>query len=420
MSRALPHLISQLDLSQAGVVSILRSLPGDAADWTDTYRVGAMEYTVSGLAPLGRPYGVDADILLAVQTLFARAGFPADGLVDTTGYALLRLAGHGLNGENYARLRECLLRVQAVRWTYSRYLWSVDGRSAIGGTVATGLFAEVILPEVVRNGDPELMADARLKIHLTPTFAQSIRAGSYQLLDAELLEKLDQPGTRSLYRVLQAHRVQPDGSLSGELVVNLRDWLKACAIVGRIDSAKDTLHRAHDSLHSAGYLDSVTWSGRGQKATLTYRFARPHADPELVALLCQWGVSRPGAEALAADHPERVRPAIATLRGRIDLGFKPRNLGAVVTDAVRNPDKYPAQMAAPRAEPAKKPRRVVEAPVAEPDRREALQSAFRIKMGRDLDLYERQALLALDDLGLNALSLALREGNKALALSLLV
>ncbi|MHA0044062.1 replication initiator protein A [Deinococcus sp. PEB2-63] len=418
------HYVSQLDLTQLGIVSVLRSLPDDAKDWEEVYRIGQVEYRVSGQAPLGRPFGVDADILLAVQTLFARGDFPGDNFVDTSAYGLLSLAGHHVTGDTYTRLRESLLRLKAVQWTYSRYVWRDDNRVAVGGTVATGLFAQVELPERLQAGThaAELTTDARVRIYLTPAFAQSIRAGLYQLLDGALLDRLEQPAARSLYRVLQAHRVQPDGSLAGTLRVSLRDWLRACGIVGRIDSAKDTLARAHDALQAAGYLESVESEGRGQQAVLTYHFARPHADPELVELLVKWGVGRPGAQALAADYPDRVRPAVAEIEARIAEGFKPRSLGAVVTDAVRNPGKYPG---APADKPSKAPRSARKAPaaremdVAPHDRHEALASAFRIAMRREMNLYEHEVLTHLGDDGLNALSAALRDGNKDLALSIL-
>lgn len=417
------NLVSQLDLTQLGIVSVLRSLPDTVQDWTEEYRIGAVEYSVTGHAPLGRPFGVDADILLAVQTLFARGDFPADNLVDTSAYGLLSLAGHHNTGEAHARLRESLLRLKAVQWTYSRHVWRDDGRVAVGGTVATGLFAQVDLPEHLRQGGgTELIPDARVKIYLTPAFAQSIRAGLYQLLDGELLDRLEQPAARSLYRVLQAHRVQPDGSLAGTLRVPLRDWLRACGIVGRIDSAKDTLSRAHDALRGAGYLEGAAIEGRGQSATLTYHFARPHADPALVELLVEWGVSRPGAQALAADHPERVEPAVAEVQARMRDGFKPRNLGAVVTDAVRNPGKYPGASASKPAKATSATRKAEQAPDpgdTPPDRAEALAAAYRLKLRRELTLYEHEALRRLGDSGLDALSAALRDGNTDLALSIL-
>lgn len=418
------HYVSQLDLTQLGIVSVLRNLPDDMRDWEEIYRIGQVEYRVSGQAPLGRPFGVDADILLAVQTLFARGGMSSDNLVDTSAYGLLNLAGHHVTGDTYTRLHESLLRLKAVQWTYSRYVWRDDNRVAVGGTVATGLFAQVELPERLQAGTHAagLMTDARVRIYLTPAFAQSIRAGLYQLLDAELLDRLKQPSARSLYRVLQAHRVQPDGSLSSTLRVSLRDWLRACGIVGRIDSAKDTLSRAHDALLDTKYLESVETEGRGQRAVLTYHFARTHADPELVELLVKWGVGRPGAQALAADYPDRVRPAVAEIEARIAEGFKPRSLGAVITDAVRNPGKYPGAPADKPAGAHRSARKTPAAPEVDltpPDRHAALASAFRITMRREMNLYEHEVLTHLGDDALNALSAALRDGNKDLALSIL-
>lgn len=438
MGSELPARISELDLSRIGVISVLRNLPVTATEWEEHFQIGSIEYRVKGRAALGRPHGIDADVMLAVQTLFFWAGCPENGLVETTPYALLKLSGHGTSGDMYDRLKDSLLRTEAVRWTHSRYEWTTDRSQAKIDTSATGLFAQVDMREAVRisAGTQALDPEATLRIYLTPAFAASIRAGAYQLLDAEMLGSLEQPGARSLYRVLQAHRVQIDGSLTGELTVTLSDWLSACGITGRIDSAKDTLARAHERMVDKGYLVGVAWHGRGMKTRLTYQFTRTHADPELVALLIEQGVTRPVAEALSTDHPERIRPAVDAVKVRISSGYVPRSRAAVVVDAVRHPDRYVDE---PGVSPSPQPggnNRGTKKSVAErraaaqqvplltlpeqpADRRETLISAFKILFRRDVSNAERLALDTLSEEGLTALTSALMSRKKDLALSML-
>ncbi|SMB83020.1 replication initiator protein A [Deinococcus hopiensis] len=432
-----PERISELDLSRIGVISVLRNLPITATEWEEEFQIGSIEYRVKGRAALGRPHGIDADVLLAVQTLFFWAGCPDNGLVETTPYGLLKLSGHGTNGEMYARLKESLLRTEGVRWTHSRYEWNTARSQAKIETSITGLFSQVDMREALRTsvGTQELDPEATLRIYLTPAFASSIRAGAYQLLDAEMLERLGQPGARSLYRVLQAHRVQLDGSLAGELSVTLSDWLSACGITGRIDSAKDTLHRAHERMIQNGYLRDVAWAGRGMKTRLTYYFHRTHADPELVALLLEQGVTRPVAEALVTDHPDRIRPAVEAVKARMSNGYVPRSRAAVMVDAVRRPDRYIEEKkpvlvstaAGTRAGSA--PRRkaavlgqqlpLLTVPEQPADRREALISAFKMLFRRDLTADEREGLSALSEEGMTALSSALMGRKKDLVLAML-
>ena len=131
----------------------------------------------------------------------------------------------------------------------------------------------------------------------------------------------------------------PDGSLIGELTLPLRDWLVACGLEDeRTDNAKRMLDLAHERLRAEGYLQGVGYTGRGKAGSITSTFlAAP--EPETVDRLLERGVTRPVAEALAADHPERIAPALRVIDERLRSGWKPRSLAASVVDAVCNPAK---------------------------------------------------------------------------------
>lgn len=97
-------------------------------------------------------------------------------------------------------------------------------------------------------------------------------------------------------------------------------WREATGLSGqRPNNIRRTPDGAHVHLIAAEYLRDVSYEGSGEGARIKYEF-EGEVDPELVRRLTEMNVSRPVAEALVADHPERIRP---------------RSLAATVVDAVR-------------------------------------------------------------------------------------
>lgn len=200
--------INELDLTRAGVISVQRNLPDTETSWQVDYVVGDMMYRVQGSAFHGRPHGQDADVLLALQTLFFRAGCPDNNAIQVMGSALLAMSGHPKTGQYYSRLRESLLRLWGVKWTMVRTRWDEKQGRHKGDTTATSLIAELrLVDQATGEHRPfetrELSEASPIEITLIPSFAASIRAGLFQILDGELLSRLGQPQARSLYRVLQ-------------------------------------------------------------------------------------------------------------------------------------------------------------------------------------------------------------------------
>lgn len=408
--------VNELDLTRAGVISVQRTLPSSETSWQVDYSIGDVMYRVQGSAFHGRPHGQDADVLLAIQTLFFRAGCPDNNSIEVTASTLLGLSGHAKNGQYYSRLRESLLRLWGVKWTMVRTLWDEKQGRHRGDTTATSLVAELrLVDQSTGQHRPfearEISESSPIEITLVPSFAASIRAGLFQILDGELLSRLGQPQARSLYRVLQAHRVTQGGSLAGELTFALRDWLIACGLEDeRVDNAKRMLDLAHERLRVEGYLHHVGFTGRGKAGQITYTF-QSAPEPEAVDRLLERGVTRPVAEALAADHPTRITPALNIIDERLQTGWKPRSLAASVVDAVRNPDKwgYSAPEGHGKA-PLKKIRgsRPVE-PVAAPSSpRETALVLLKLKLGRPPSEMALAQLGQLEDSQLAALVDALK------------
>lgn len=419
MTQGNEKFINELTLARSGVFSILNRDDGDNQNWETTFNIGDRSFYVQGVAARGRPHGVDPDVLLALQTLFFEAGCPEDDTVECTAYRLLRLTPLGIRGNAYARLRESLLRLEGVSWL-TRVSHQQGGRFR-GTTETNRLIDRISVRDTSLSASGEggtIDAGAPLRVTFSRHFAQSIREGFYQILDAELLGDLKQPTARSLYRVLQAHRVGDDGSLARELPVIMAAWREATGLSGqRSNNVKRTLDGAHAHLIAAKYLRDVSYEGSGDSARIKYEF-EGEVDPELVQLLTGMKVARPVAEALVADHPERIRDAVGVVQRRLDEGYKPRSLAATVVDAVRNPEKYTA---APRAASGRT--RTKAAPEPQPrllplSREESLgmvRSLLRVKLGRAPRNEVLSRLTELDEEAVDRLAAAARGQEDLLA-----
>lgn len=414
--------ISELDLTRAGIISVQRTLPEGRDSWQVDYEVSGTLYRIEGDAIFGRPHGSDSDVLLALQTLFFRAGCPSNDRIEVYPTDILELTTLANSGKSYQRLREALLRLSGVKWKMMQSTWDKKRRKHVGATSVLGLISELRLVEGSGEHRPfenrQLEERLPIEVVFSPTFADSIRAGLYQMLDAELLSRLTQPPTRSLYRVIQAHRVQRDGSLSSKLQVPLRDWVRACGIEeGRAGNARRVLELSHVQLQEQRYLKAAEFAGRGFAATVTYRF-NSLPQPALTDLLLAQGVSRPVAESLSADYPERIPIAIRLIEEKIAVGWKPRSHSAALVDAVKEPHKWGYAAA---EKPVKVPAKKTKAPEPEPpapDLKSVVESLAKVKLGRSLSPLAQDALAALNDEQLETVKQALLKP-KAEALPLL-
>ena len=391
--------INEIDLTRAGIISVHRTLSSEETAWQVDYEIGGVMYRVKGSALYGRPHGNDSDIILALQTLFFRLGCPEHNCVTVMPAALLALSSASDNAFYYTKLREGLLRLSGVRWGMTRSQWNAKQNKHVGTTEVTGLISDL---SVVDEGsgrtrpfdDRSVNERSPITVKFTEAFASSIRSGLFQLLDGGLLAQLGNPTSRSLYRILQAHRIQRDGSLAHQFTLPLKDWLAACGLEReRLDNAKRTLDFAHQRLIEEGYLLGCEFTGRGRTGTVSYTFASAPR-PELTELLVARGVSRPVAESLSSDAPERVKPALQVIDERLSGGWKPKSLPATVVDAVRNPVKWGYGDAPKSVRPAQKvsaePSELAHAPV------ETAQVFLKVRLKRSASSHAVAALQGLD------------------------
>lgn len=338
-----PNLHDELNFARFGVISMHSRVDQSVTTWNTEFTVNARTFRIEAITPQGRPHGIDTDTLVSLETLFVAKGCPDDNWVHTTAYEVRELMGLANNGENYHRLRQSIRRLYFTSVIVGR-------KSALAGTqkvrwdnVGVRFFEGLRYRDSEDDGElSALESEATLSIRLGEQLADSIRAGISQVLDGHLLHRLEQPPARALYRTLQAHRRQDDGQMLRELQVPLTEWRQATGLTtDRSDLVRRALGAAHEELLANHYLERAVIEGRGKAAVAHYTFADVDAaDPTLVRLLRNAGVTVARATALAGQHPERVEEALRFLEHRRAMQGGVRNPGGLVADFLEHPAKY--------------------------------------------------------------------------------
>lgn len=374
--------VSELDLARMSIVSATQ-LASRETTWETRFHVDGTYYTVAGFAHRGRPFGLDGDLLLALQTIFFQAGCPDDSRFSMTPGQLLQMTSLSRSSKDHVRMREGLLRLASVRWEMTTR-WTEEGAQK-QRTNAAGVISDLWLDDtagVEQMKGVQISEDSNIVIVFTATFASLIRQGLYQMLDGDLLHRLGTPSTRSLYRSLAAHRVKGE-TLRPTLKLSFPEWTSILGLPRDTQRSSRILTASHERLIEEGYLSHVEDTGRGQNRTLTYHFRAAEQSDQVQALMGN-GVAGPVAASLSADHPERIYPALRCVEEKLDSGWKPRSLPAAIVDAVRNPGKwgYAAQevsRAVPRKAPARKAVNAEEAPL---DPKDTVRSLLRVRLSR--------------------------------------
>lgn len=340
----LPHYTDERFIAQLGIVSIQSRIDEDSPlskRWTSEFTIGTTQYHIEGFAAdFGRPRGVDTDVLLALETKFILLGCPDDDLVVTTPYELMQMVGDDFSGSAYERLKASLLRLWRVGFMVRKGEVEEGSQWVQYLNMSLNLIQSIQFSTRGQRAEPGglqgMEESSKLVIRLAEPFAASIRAGYTHHLDRRLLAGLEQPVARALYRILQAHRPR-----DGALEVRLLDWASLCGIIATApDKIRRILMPAHEELQAVGYLGDVSFTGRGVKQLVSYRFQKtPAADPALVELLTNLRITRPRAEQLAAEYPERVEAAVRYVEERQRQG-KVKSPAALTYDILVKPEKY--------------------------------------------------------------------------------
>jgi plasmid replication initiation protein len=338
------NIHDELNFARFGVISMHSRVDQNITSWNTEFTVNSRTFRIEAITPQGRPHGIDTDTLVALETLFVAHGCPEDNWVHTTAYAVRELMGLSNNGENYHRLRQSIRRLYFTSVIVGRKT-ALTGSQRVGwDNVGVRFFEGLRYRDSEDDGElSTLDSEATFSIRLGEQLASSIRAGISQVLDGHLLHQLEQPPARALYRTLQAHRRQDDGTLLTELRVPLSQWRQATGLTtDRSDLVRRALEAAHDELRANNYLEHASIEGRGKTAVACYVFADvAAADPALVVMLRQAGVTVARAASLAGRHPDRVEEALRFLEHRRQTtSGSVRNPGGLVADFLENPSKY--------------------------------------------------------------------------------
>ncbi|GGS03924.1 replication initiator protein A [Deinococcus sedimenti] len=352
----------EANVARLGLISVQERIPDTYSSWTVEFHVdGRPARLTCDAVPKygGVPHGLDGDIATAIIDLYAEAGTAADGTVRTTAYQILRRAGLDTSGRYYQSLLQTLFRLRTTTYTASE-AWRDHGR----GHWTTATFNYLSELEFTSDDEAtELSSGSVLKIRLAEPIVRSIRAQYTKPLDLEFLTSLERPQTRAVYRLLDARRYDPvaPGTVQGSFTVNIIEWAEACKIVDRrSNKIRATLQGAHEELMHRGYLQDVTYEGRGRTQTITYQFVPLNVDVSspLLESLRTYRVSVPVAQKLITDFGEtRVEARLRKFEALLAGGYRARSRSALLVDVIRDehgkyPDTPDAAPAVARREPA--------------------------------------------------------------------
>lgn len=351
-----PNLHDELNFARFGVISMHSRVDQKITTWNTEFTVNDRMFRIEAITPQGRPHGIDTDTLVALETLFVAHGCPQNNWIHTTAYEVRELMGLANNGENYHRMRQSIRRLYFTSVIVGRKTTLTGSQKIAWDNVGVRFLEGLRYRDSEDDGNlSALDSEATLSIRLGEQLASSIRAGISHVLNGQLLHQLEQPPARALYRTLQAHRRQDDGTLLHSLEVPLEHWRQATGLTtDRSDLVRRALAAAHDELLANRYLERASIEGRGKAAVAHYVFADLEAaDPALVILLRAAGVTVSRATALATRYPDRVEAAVRFLEERKrSAGGSIRNPGGLVADVLEHPEKYalPPEFKAPGEE----------------------------------------------------------------------
>ncbi|EYB68134.1 Plasmid replication initiator protein [Deinococcus phoenicis] len=356
--------IDEANVGRLGLISIQERIPDSYTSWSVEFEVDGRPARLScdALPKYGGvPHGLDGDIATALIDLYVESGCPADGVLLTTAYQILKRAGLDDSGRYYQNLRQTLYRLRTSTYSASE-AWRDHRRRS--WTTVTFNYIEA-LEFTSPDDELGLSRSSMLKIRLAESIVRSIRAQYTKPLDLEFLTSLDRPLTRALYRLLDARRYPPEDPRLPlpAYTVNLITWAEACKIVDqRSNKIRSTLKGAHEELLERGYLSAVEYEGRGQKQQITYTFAgvegqqvqvEPVPTTPLVGELLESRVSLAVARRLLSEYgEEHVGTRLQKFRRLIASGYKVRSRSALLVDVIRDQEgKYPDEPPLPDLPP---------------------------------------------------------------------
>ncbi|GAA5534840.1 replication initiator protein A [Deinococcus aluminii] len=289
-----------------------------------------------GVPGIGLARGSDNDLLVALINTYIEAGCPADGVITTTAYALLKLAGLDTTGQYYQALAQGLERM--LNTTYN----VTDGWFDVREKRYTTVSFRIIDNLSRTHGEPEhgrIRLDRRstLRIRLNDEITKSINAGYIKPLNLTVYQHLPSVGSRALYRLLDVYldeAAQRGDRGPYQVIVPMMTLAENCGLLGRrTDHVRKSLESMHAPLLGIGYLKEVAFIGRGSKTTVHYTYGEASSpiNPAHVALLTRYGVHRGVAEKYVRNLGDDVLVVVEKFEERRRTGEKINNEGGYLS-----------------------------------------------------------------------------------------
>lgn len=335
-------------------------------------------------APAGRqvPHGIDNDVLLALVSAAVVQGVEPGGLIRLTASELLRLSNLSDSGRAYRQIKDILYRLRESNFRVQEgwYEGSKHRVRSAAFSIVSEFYSETVTDDPNPKG--QWQAQTRLVVRLGSELLESLRAGFIRTLDTELLEKLQQPMSRNVYRalsMLQQTAVEEQQKPVLDISLSLIAWAEHLGLTHQFDPrdlprlVERALTPAHKDLQSAGYLTGVVITGRGRNKTVTYQIAaaelRP-ANPKVAQLLARVLPERKALELSRQYSAERVRDALGRLERLLENGYKARSKEGLFIDILRDPERYHSKSlpAAPAKPAPARPATEAEPPEVTPSR----------------------------------------------------
>ncbi|WP_412030501.1 replication initiator protein A [Deinococcus yunweiensis] len=359
-----PKLFSEIDRydeansARLGLICIQERIPSGYTRWDREYNLDGRDARLTCISPGeygGVPHGLDGDFATLLNVLYLEQGSPESGEVHTTAYQLIQRAGFPDSGQYYQSLQESLDRLKGATYTASES-WR-DHRQKRWTTVKFNIIEQI---DSDTEGGTAFGVGTTLKIRLARPVVQSLRERYVKPLDLTFVMSLKRSLTRSLYRMLDAHRYDPANPQepAAALRLPLLQWARECKLVEEVPArVRRNLESAHAELIDRGYLKSVTYEGRRAETIIVYEFGdlpatAPAPEPMIEVVpdspvteaLRRRGVAHPVARRLVADFGENhVTVRLETFEAMIAAGYKARNPSALLVDVIKDQEgKYAA------------------------------------------------------------------------------
>lgn len=322
------------------------------------------------------PHGIDNDVLLGLISAAVLQNTRPGGEIRISASELLKLSCLPDNARSYGEVQRALHRLKRSTFTITE-CWYDQGKRD-WRTVDFNLVAKHWQADNTEKVEDigRWQAKTLLVIRLDPELMQSIRSGYVRPLDSALLGRLKQPMSRSVYRALSMLRTNlaENGTPPREVKLPLLSWAEHLGLSHQMDGRnlpsliERALIPAHEALMESGYLATVETEGRGRQKSFTYTFAEEEvrmADPEAAQLLSQYLSSKAALELAVQYSAAHVHQTLTRFEALMKTAYKGKvkNRQGLLVDMLRDPDKYPVEV----AEKTSSGRRPAPPPLPTPD-----------------------------------------------------